>query len=197
MGKQKAWLCLAIMLCSVLNCTMSTQAAVCKEQGIEAQLIRLHVLANSETLADQRVKLAVRDQLLTEITLLLQTAGSVLEAEKIIKENLHSLTISSEAVLQTAGMAYGARIQFGKFNFPDKYYGQYTLPAGRYTALNVTLGEGAGRNWWCIVFPAMCYTAGVCQAASEQTPENQVYHVRSKVVEWVGHLFAWCKQLLA
>lgn len=158
------------------------------------QLIRLHVLANSETLEDQRIKLTVRDELLAVVNPLLSSVSSMAEAEAIIKANLGLLSQTVAEALVQADATYESQLQFGLFNFPAKYYGLLTLPAGRYMALNVTLGEGVGRNWWCVVFPTMCFTAGVCEQAAE-SEEQQAYHLRSKIVEWVERLLSWCSRL--
>ncbi len=179
---------LCFLLCSVTNVTFAQD-----ELSDLPKLIRLHVLANSESLEDQRVKLAVRDELLAVLNPLLVTAASMAEAEEIIKANLVLLSQTVEQALVQAEVDYEARLQLGLFNFPDKYYGTYSLPAGRYMALNVTLGTGAGRNWWCVVFPAMCYTAEVCQQI--EVDEPQVYYLRSKAVELISKVVAWCIRL--
>lgn len=193
MRKQAAKFCLVIMVlnlvCGVIG-VLPTRA----ETTQLPQLIRLHVLANSETLADQRTKLAVRDELLVVINSLLATVSSMADAEAVIKANLGLLSQTVEHALGQVDAGYAAQLQFGLFNFPAKHYGMMTLPAGRYTALNVTLGEGTGRNWWCIVFPAMCFTAGVCEQVVE--PEGQqTYQLRSKIVELVERFVAWCSGL--
>ncbi len=156
------------------------------------QLIRLHILANSESLVDQRVKLTVRDELLAVLNSLLIRVGSMAEAEELIRANLSLLTQTVNEALKNAGVDYDAHLQFGLFNFPAKYYGVRTLPAGRYTALNVTLGAGEGRNWWCIVFPAMCFTAGVCEEVKEPE-ERPALELRCKLVEWIASFLAWCR----
>lgn len=156
-------------------------------------LVRLHVLANSESLADQRLKLSVRDELLAKINTLLSAAASLAEAEYIIKENIVLLESICHEVLAEAGVDYRARLQLGVFAFPDKYYRSLHLPAGRYRALNVTLGTGSGRNWWCVVFPSLCFTAEVCSVDGELQEEPKV---RSKLLEWMDNLRAWWQRLL-
>lgn len=190
MSKRVAGLGLAIMALHLLIC-MAWAIPARAESPQLPELIRLHVLANSESLEDQRIKLAVRDELLAVLNPMLSNVARMAEAEALIKANLGVLSQTVEATLAQAGADYAAQLQFGLFNFPAKYYGLMTLPAGRYTALNVTLGAGAGRNWWCIVFPAMCYTAGVCEQVAEPE-EQQAYHLRSKLVEWVERFLAWC-----
>lgn len=193
MRKSVAKLCLVIMALSLVSSAAWITPASAETTQVP-QLIRLHVIANSESLADQRIKLAVRDELLVVMNFLLATVSSMAEAEAIIKANLVLLSQTVEQALAQADVAYAAQLQYGLFNFPAKYYGVTTLPAGRYTSLNVTLGAGSGRNWWCIVFPAMCFTAGVCEQKAEPD-EQQTYQLRSKIVELVERFFAWCGSL--
>lgn len=189
MSKQVAKVSLAIILLHFIVSVFWGNPVQAQSSQIP-QLIRLHILANSESLDDQRTKLAVRDELLVVLNSLLAKAGSMAEAEEIIRANLALLTETVEEALEHAGVEYKAHLQFGLFNFPAKYYGVKTLPAGRYTALNVTLGEGEGRNWWCIVFPAMCYTAGVCEQVTEPE-ERPALELRCKLVEWVKGFITW------
>lgn len=155
----------------------------------EPQFIRLHVLANSDSLEDQRVKAMLRDELLAHLAPILQETVVLAEAEALIKANMARLTQVANAYLQQLQMPYSASIQYGSFNFPAKYYGTYSLPAGRYRALNVTLGAGDGRNWWCVLFPNMCFTAQVCQ---QTDAPSQTYLVRSKLLEWLQQFLSWC-----
>lgn len=190
MSKRVAKFGLLIMVLHLLFSTMWI-FPVRAESPQLPQLIRLHVLANSESLEDQRIKLTVRDELLAVLNPMLSAVTSMAEAEALVKANLGLLSQTVEDALVSAEAEYASRLQFGLFNFPAKYYGLLTLPAGRYTAINVTLGEGAGRNWWCVVFPAMCYTAGICEQVAEPE-EQQAYHLRSKIVEWLERFLAWC-----
>ncbi|NLW16981.1 MAG: stage II sporulation protein R [Firmicutes bacterium] len=191
MSRRLAIFSLFIMLVSL--CFSISQVAAAESQPSPLpELIRIHILANSESLADQRIKLAVRDELLAVLNPLLATAKSMAEAEEVIRANWAILTETVAEALEQAGATYRAHLQFGQFNFPAKYYGVKTLPAGRYTALNVTLGEGGGRNWWCIVFPAMCFTAGVCEQVAEPDELASV-QLRCKLVEWLEGFLTWCK----
>lgn len=120
-------------------------------------LIRLHILANSDAPADQQVKLQVRDDLLREGERLFRTVQGSREAEEIVQRNLNFFRQVAERRLQAEGFAYQARVEYGIFPFPERTYGRLTLPAGQYTALRVVLGRGAGHNWWCVLFPPLCF----------------------------------------
>ena len=116
--------------------------------------LRLHIIANSDFEADQRVKLLVRDALLERMRM-----EEVSTKEEAITR-LHALggefQLTAERVLKENGFDYGAELISGEFDFPERDYAGEVYPAGRYSALRVVLGEGAGRNWWCVMFPPLC-----------------------------------------
>lgn len=117
--------------------------------------IRLHIVANSDETADQQVKLAVRDALLA-VARTRFSAASREEAEPQLLTLAPALQYEAERTLATNGMDYGVQLMTGEFDFPDRVYGGELYPAGRYEALKVVLGEGAGHNWWCVMFPPLC-----------------------------------------
>lgn len=117
--------------------------------------IRLHVIANSDEDDDQRVKLLVRDALLSAVRESM-TAASPEEAEKELASLGETLQSEAERALRENGADYGAQLIAGEFFFPDREYGGEYYPAGRYKALRVVLGEGEGHNWWCVMFPPLC-----------------------------------------
>ncbi len=119
-------------------------------------LIRLHVVANSDRPADQQVKLAVRDAILRASGDLF-TARPPDEAVEVVKGNLPLFKRAAENVLRAYGYDYPVAVEFGTFSFPERTYGPLVLPAGDYQALRIVLGEGQGANWWCILFPPLCY----------------------------------------
>lgn len=129
-------------------------------------LIRLHVVANSDQPADQEVKLEVRDALLGASEDLF-AAEVPDDAIGLVKENLSLFQRVAENVLVANGYDYAVGAEFGTFSFPERAYGPLVLPAGDYQALRIVLGEGKGANWWCILFPPLCYLDVV--AGSRQT----------------------------
>ena len=124
-------------------------------------LIRLHVVANSDQPADQKVKLEVRDAILKASGELFgarnQAPSPPDEVARILKENLPLFKRIAENVLRAGGYDYPVNVEFGTFSFPERTYGPLVLPAGDYQALRIVLGEGKGANWWCILFPPLCY----------------------------------------
>lgn len=122
----------------------------------KADAVRLHVLANSDSDFDQALKLKVRDALLERMTPLFGEVSSPQEAQSILFEHESELHACIAEVLAQAGVDYGATLEFGNFYFPDRDYDGSIYPAGNYDALRVVLGDGAGRNWWCVMFPPLC-----------------------------------------
>ena len=122
-------------------------------------LIRMHVRANSNTDEDQKLKLKVRDRLIKDSAFLVEGISDIQTAERIIEENLGLLKKSAQDEISGNGYNYPVDIKLAKGNFPIKTYGNITLPAGTYKALTVDIGSGEGENWWCVMFPPLCFAA--------------------------------------
>ena len=148
---------LTVTLCAVLQA---------QSQRMADKIIRLHVVANSDTSADQAVKLAVRDAVLRE-------AGRVLDGaedpKQAVAAQLPALEAAANAELQRQGSEDLARVSFRRELFPTREYDTFSLPAGVYDSLRVTIGQGEGHNWWCVIFPSLCVPAtavGFAEAAA-------------------------------
>ncbi len=146
----------------LLGWTMTSKAQAASEPyetaaGTHDEMIRIHVIANSDSPEDQALKLKVRDAVLAELAPRLQGAATVEEAEAVVMDALMSLQGVSAGVIEHQGFDYGVRAELGRFAFPGKSYGDLYLPAGEYKALRVVIGEGKGANFWCLVFPTLCY----------------------------------------
>ena len=122
--------------------------------GERRECLRLHILANSDSEEDQRVKLLVRDAILERMRG--QELSSKREAEEKMLIMGGELQRTAEEVLASCGLDYGAGLEAGVFEFPERDYGGEVYPAGEYSALRVILGEGKGQNWWCVMFPPLC-----------------------------------------
>lgn len=118
-------------------------------------IIRLHVIANSDSVSDQRLKLKVRDAVIEYMDDQdeLNTVG---ETRRHLKNNLGRLETIANGVIAAEGYDYDAKADLGIRYIPEKTYGDMTFPAGNYEALNITIGDGEGQNWWCVVFPPLC-----------------------------------------
>lgn len=123
----------------------------------EEQPLRLHIRANSNLEADQRVKLMVRDEVVGFLSPLLQDAKCVADAKKIIKNNTDKIEKLCNDTLKSKGFFYGAKLQIKEEYFPTRNYGNLTLEGGIYDAVIINLGEGKGDNWWCVAYPPLCF----------------------------------------
>lgn len=138
---------------TVIYSTIPFQAA-CGE--IPDEVFRLHIVANSDSDEDQQVKLRIRDKVLEAAGELFEFAGSKEYAEKIAEENLDKFKEAAASVLNESGFSCGVKAELAKMYFPTRYYEDYTLPSGMYDALRLTIGEGKGHNWWCVMYPSLC-----------------------------------------
>jgi len=121
------------------------------------QLIRFHVLANSDSEQDQTLKRAVRDAILKKVSPQLAVSQSLDESRQILKRVRPEMDAIGRSVVKDSGKDYTVHTEYGHFSFPTKSYGSLVLPAGDYEALRVVIGEGQGSNWWCVLFPPLCF----------------------------------------
>ncbi|MCE5287003.1 MAG: stage II sporulation protein R [Pelosinus sp.] len=147
-------------------------------------LIRLHVLANSDSKEDQALKLKVRDAIIAYLEPLLSNAEDAAAARRIVGEQRENLILAARQVILANGADYKVRIQLGTFDFPIKTYGELVLPAGKYEAVRVLIGQGEGSNWWCVLFPPLCFI-DITNAAATQNNQDKEREVefRSKLAE--------------
>ena len=159
---------------------------------IRQKVLRLHVLANSDSEEDQALKLKVRDRILICGEGLFDQAGDVAAAENTVRENLPLFQAAAEDEIAKNGYAYPVRIEVAPVWFETRVYDNFTLPAGEYEAVRVLIGEAEGKNWWCVMFPAVCVPAASEKGSLSQTlnddemdvVENRPkYQFRFKTVE--------------
>ena len=148
------WKKLEIALLLALAATLLWGAAsLHRQETLSRKMIRLHVIANSDSDADQALKLQVRDAVLARATELLTQSADMTDAWSRLEDALPALEQTASAA---CGGAYPVRAELAETEFPLKEYDGFALPAGEYLALRVVIGEGAGRNWWCVVYPPLC-----------------------------------------
>ena len=144
---------------------------------ISNSVFRLHVLANSDSEADQKLKYLVRDNLLEYMNKLCSNCKSKEEAISIAK--LHSNDFKDIALktINDNGFNYSVTINIGNFEFPTKHYGDISLPSGYYDALRVEIGNAKGKNWWCVMFPSLCFidiSSGIVDSDGKEKLENNL-----------------------
>ncbi|WHY97520.1 stage II sporulation protein R [Peribacillus simplex] len=137
---------------------------------IPDEAIRLRILANSDAEKDQAVKRLIRDEVNEDITKWVEELTSLDEARDVITSHLPDIQATAEAVIKEQGLEQSVKVDFGQAEFPTKLYGQYLYPAGDYEAVIITLGEGEGANWWCVLFPPLCFLDFSNGTAVSQSP---------------------------
>jgi len=166
-----------ILLCAatILNLYMPKIEANSQDpQVIPNEAIRLRILADSDSAKDQEIKRKVRDAVNAEITSWVEHLVSLEEARNTIREGIPELQKIAEEVVAANGSDQTVKAEFNKVKFPTKLYGQYLYPAGEYEAVLITLGEGTGSNWWCVLFPPLCFLDFSNGEATSQGFENGV-----------------------
>ena len=167
-----------------------------EQSDLADSVLRLHVLANSDSQADQELKLKVRDRVLAEAAAILPEGSSAQEAARDLAAHLPQLAAAGAEVVAEEGYSYPVSASLEETWFPTKEYEDFSLPAGRYQALRIVIGEGGGQNWWCVVFPPLCLGA-VSESAQETaleagmdeqqvallTGESEGYVVKFKALE--------------
>ena len=179
--KKRVWISLAMAVLIAFSFTWSG-----RDQTPERDdLIRLHVIANSDSPEDQALKLRIRDQLLLSFGKTFQETRSMSQAREVIRKNLDEMASIARAEIQRSGYDYPVRMQLGIFPFPTKAYGDVVYPAGSYEALRIVIGKGTGANWWCVMFPPLCFvdvSGGVAKRPAEEAgkPEGEAKEIALK-----------------
>lgn len=179
-------------------------ASLGQQEELGRKVIRLHVIANSDSPEDQALKLRVRDRVLARAQEILEQSADMEQAEQALTAALPELTREARETLAAEGCAQPVQARLEPAEFPTKDYDGFSLPAGKYLALRVIIGQGAGQNWWCVVFPPLCLgsvsettqetalEAGLTEnQVSLMTGEDEGYVVKFKAVELLEQFKGW------
>ena len=190
----------ALFLAFGLTLTAGVWASA-SESALAGQVLRLHVVANSDSDRDQALKLLVRDAVLARAGEILDGVPDRESAEQALEPHLDELARTAAEVLEAEGCGDAVTVSLADQWFPTKEYDGFSLPAGQYRALKVTIGEGRGRNWWCVVFPPLCLGSvteeSVEAVAGEALSDDQValitgqdggYVLKFRFIEWWNEL---------
>ena len=128
------------------------------QQEVAAKIVRFHVRANSDCASDQQIKLQVRDAVAEELQTILHGAETKAETEEILRENEPSIRAAALQTLRAGGSTDDITVTYGKASFEEKETGSYILPAGTYDALQINIGRAKGHNWWCMLYPSICFS---------------------------------------
>ena len=166
--KRTVWYVFALLVSALIVAALPISG----EEKIYDSVIRLHVIAASDSEEDQSLKLAVRDELLRRYSDKLGTAADVEVAEERVKALCDEMEACAAAVVREAGYAYTVKVSYGDEEYPQRCYGEYTFPAGTYRSLRVVIDRGEGQNWWCVLFPPLCL-----DMATEEVPKDDALAV--------------------
>ena len=147
---------LFVILSFILTGYLGEETATDKSETYN-NLLRFHVIANSDSETDQNLKRDVRDRILEEFGHILAESDNISQTKTMVLENLAEIEEAARGEVVRQGFSYPVKAMLGEFDFPVKSYGSLILPAGRYEALRIVVGAGKGQNWWCVLFPPLCF----------------------------------------
>ncbi|MBR4289508.1 MAG: stage II sporulation protein R [Oscillospiraceae bacterium] len=189
-----------VMLCALMACLVWVAMLITDKQTLRNELIRLHVVAASDAAEDQALKLQVRDAVVNSLRENMENVTDSEQAKAYLQENLPKIEALANRVLQEAGCSDVATVSLRLEEFSTRYYDTFTLPAGIYESLRITIGAGQGHNWWCVVFPSLCVgatveefedtaqCAGMSDALTAALAGEESYEVRFFVLDAMGRL---------
>jgi stage II sporulation protein R len=188
-----------ILFCLVLAASVWCADLLADRTRLNKELIRLHVVAASDSTEDQTIKLQVRDAVLKGLQSAMAEITDVEEAKEYLRQNLPKIQRLANSALQLAGCDEEAVVTFCRETFDRRVYDTFTLPAGVYESLRIVIGEGEGKNWWCVVFPEFCIPAagefedvaagaGFSEALTGALTGEESYEIRFFLLDWLGQL---------
>lgn len=199
--KKIEWSVLIALVFTILFGSVTTFAAECSQ--IREDVLRLHILANSDSEEDQALKLKVRDRILLEMGDVFETPETLEDAETAASKHLDEIREIAQQEVYDNGYDYPVHAELVNMYFTTREYETFTLPAGMYDAVRITIGDAEGKNWWCVLYPPLCLPAAQSEETLEQAlgeeetdlvTRNPQYEVRFAVVEWFENLkqmFSW------
>lgn len=202
---KKQWIAIALVLLAACIVLAAPAVVQSKTHAINEKVLRLHVIANSDSQDDQALKLAVRDRIISEVSGEFGKSDSIEETKKIAAQKLADIEKAAADEIKRQGKDYPVKAELGMFTFPIKIYGDMVFPPGEYEALRVVIGDGSGANWWCVMFPPLCFVdvthTTAAQAETElkkvltdkeiaelkkaNNEEEVPLLIRFKVVDWI------------
>lgn len=153
-------------------------------QELSEDVMRVHILANSDSAADQSLKLSVRDRVLEHCSAYFDDCEDKNEAMAVTEDHLDEIEKVAEKEIRDQGFDYTVKAEVGQAYFNTRYYDEFTMPAGWYDSLRLTIGEGGGKNWWCVMYPALCVGAATDVKMKEDLSDGEYRVVTSDKVDF-------------
>ena len=187
-----------VLVAAVMTAVASLGEFRIRCEDISGKVLRLHVLANSDSEEDQALKLEVRDAILEASADSFRTAQSKADAMEKVAAQKESLRAVAQKTVWEKGYDYPVTVELTETYFNTRTYGEITMPAGYYDAFQVKIGAAEGKNWWCVLFPAICVPAATGSQLDDvlsdeelEVVEGDGYEIRFKVVEWYEMMAGW------
>jgi stage II sporulation protein R len=189
-----------LVFLAVLVSCFYTGALLADKEKLHDELIRLHVVGSSDSMEDQAIKLQVRDAIIVSLHQALEDATDIEQAKSYILDHLPQIEAAANAVLQELGSEDIAVVSFMEEAFPVRDYDTFSLPSGVYNSLRITIGDGNGKNWWCVVFPSLCFQAsstgvedvaagaGFSDELSNTVTRQEGYQIRFYFLDMLGKI---------
>lgn len=167
-------LMLIMLLAAISTCYINTSARAdtSMQEGIASKVLRFHVIANSDREEDQKLKLIVKEALVNYLTPQLRDINDIDRVKLIVTEQLDTIRATAENIIHQQGYNYSVTVSLEKCYFPLKIYGNYSFPPGYYEALRVKIGKAEGKNWWCVMFPPLCFVDETYSIVDENSKEK-------------------------
>ena len=174
--------------------------------NIEDSVFRLHIIANSDSDEDQALKYKVKNNIISYMNKLCENSSSKEETIEIAKNHINDFKQIADKTIADNNFDYTSTVEIGNYRFPTKYYGDIALPSGNYDALEIKLGNSSGKNWWCVLYPSLCFvdvSSGIVPDSSKENLKNNLpdeeyalisenspaYNFKFKIVEFFNNNF--------
>ena len=155
------------------------------QEHLAKEVLRFHILANSDSVKDQELKVQVKEGVLDWMEQTIPDGLSGEETREWMRSHTQEITELSELILEDAGEKTTVQTAVTTCYFPQKTYGDLTFPAGNYEALRIEIGQAKGHNWWCVLYPNLCFLDGTCKIVPKQGKENLKQVVTEEEYEWI------------
>ena len=190
-------LAMRALSCGVIICGLLSMTGFCAAcDDIDDRILRFHILANSDSKEDQSLKLKVRDEIVRYTDEMFAQCKNKEDAVNSAKNHITQIEKKASEVIRSNGYDYTVKACVTKMHFDTRTYSDFTLPAGEYDAVRITIGSGEGHNWWCVLYPAVCVPSAEKNIGSvlnknetDIVTESDKYIIRFKIVEWIDALF--------